>query len=158
MPPKNFQYEQVDVVLNSSAKPKVVGSLAPRPCAALRRLAPCYAGKHANHKTWYRETPGALKSQTLRTLLYTSRCRSCPWRSCSFFVFLLPGKPLAAHLRRSSAKAHGFTSAMLSCASLARSLRHRAQPKPLFWGRASTLFDYLTWLMWQILEPVLARF
>ena len=48
-----------------------------------------------------------------------------------------------AHLRRSSAKAHSFTTAMLSCASLARPFRHRAQPKPLFWGGASTLFEDL---------------
>ena len=66
--------------------------------------------------------------------LHTSQCRSCPgpWRSYPFFVFLLP---VAAHLRRSFAKAHGFTSATRTCASLARPLRHPwAQPKHLLGG------------------------
>ena len=47
--------QQMDVVLNSSAKPKAVGL----PCAS--PLPPCavlvfgHAGKHANYKTWCRQ-------------------------------------------------------------------------------------------------------
>ena len=68
VPPKNFQYEQVDVVLTSSAKPKVAGLHC---CATpLRRLAPCLATP-ANMPTPKRGTdklPGALQITNLAHL------------------------------------------------------------------------------------------
>ena len=147
MPTKNFPYEQVYVVvLNLVPSLRLQGSLVPRPCAALRRAS-----------VWPRRQTCQPQNVVPTSSLGRSNQKPCSPCSTHPAVEAVPGPGEAVHFLSSCFLGNlrlptsedpllrPMASHRPCCLSLflAHPLRHRPQPKPLFWGGASTLFEFL---------------